>query len=74
MTIELDGNKIDYIPKNDNEIIINLMEACKAIYGIIFKKKPAEDSGILSIKNPIYIILWNHFRHNSCSVYLFNIK
>jgi hypothetical protein len=38
MIIELDGNKIGYIPKNDNEIIINLMEACKAIYGIIFKK------------------------------------
>ncbi|MHB1442941.1 MAG: HIRAN domain-containing protein [Candidatus Humimicrobiaceae bacterium] len=45
MIMHLENNKLGYIPRKDNKIIANLMDAGKTIYGIISKKKSAGDYG-----------------------------
>ncbi|MBN2073609.1 MAG: HIRAN domain-containing protein [Actinobacteria bacterium] len=41
--MDLDKNKLGYVPRAKNEVISNLMDAGKTIFGIIDKKDWSED-------------------------------
>jgi len=50
MITDLDKNKLGYVPKVKNEIISNLMDAGKNIYGVIEKKEISGEYINLEIK------------------------
>jgi len=50
MISDLDNNKLGYVPKVKNEIISNLMDAGKNIYGVIEKKEISGEYINLEIK------------------------
>jgi hypothetical protein len=39
----LDKNKLGYVPRAKNDIITNMMDAGKTVYGIIDKRESSED-------------------------------
>ncbi len=48
--MDLDKHKLGYVPRNKNEVLSNLMDAGKTIYGIIDKKELSRDYLNLEIK------------------------
>ncbi|MDD3521160.1 MAG: HIRAN domain-containing protein [Actinomycetota bacterium] len=48
--MDLNSNKLGYIPRSENNVISNLMDAGKNIYGIITNKKCTEDYINIEIK------------------------
>jgi hypothetical protein len=48
--MDLDKNKLGYIPREKNEIISRLMDSGKMIYGVIDKNEVTEDHIDISIK------------------------
>jgi hypothetical protein len=53
MIMDLDGDKLGYIPRDDNGIISKLMDAGKTIYGIISNKKAVDN--YMSIEIKVYL-------------------
>ena len=51
--MDLDKNKLGYVPKAKNEVISNLMDAGKTIFGIIDKKEWSGD--YLNLEISIYL-------------------
>ena len=51
--MDLDKNKLGYVPKAKNEVISNLMDAGKTIFGIIDKKQWSGD--YLNLEISIYL-------------------
>jgi len=51
--MDLDKNKLGYVPKVKNEVISNLMDAGKIIFGIIDKKEWSED--YLNLEISVYL-------------------
>ena len=51
--MDLDKNKLGYVPKAKNEVISNLMDAGKTIFGIIDKKQWTGD--YLNLEISIYL-------------------
>ena len=51
--MDLDKNKLGYVPRAKNEVISNLMDAGKTIFGIIDKKDWSED--YLNLEISIYL-------------------
>ena len=51
--MDLDKNKLGYVPKAKNEVISNLMDAGKTIFGIIDKKQWTVD--YLNLEISIYL-------------------
>jgi len=51
--MDLDKNKLGYVPKAKNEVISNLMDAGKTIFGIIDKKEWSGD--YLNLEVSIYL-------------------
>jgi hypothetical protein len=48
--LDLDKNKLGYLPREKNEIISRLMDSGKILYGVIDKKEVTEDYINISIK------------------------
>jgi len=53
MIMDLDKNKLGYVPKVKNEVISNLMDAGKTIFGVIDKKEGDED--YLNLEISVYL-------------------
>ncbi len=51
--MDLDSHKLGYVPRAKNEVISNLMDAGKTIFGIIDKKE--QDGDYLDLEISIYL-------------------
>ena len=51
--MDLDKNKLGYVPKDKNEVVSNLMDAGKTIFGVIDKKQ--WDGGYLGLEISVYL-------------------
>jgi len=50
MITDIDKNKLGYVPRKKNEIISNMMDAGKTIYGVIDKEVLSNDYIHIEIK------------------------
>ncbi len=51
--MDLDKNKLGYVPKDKNEVVSNLMDAGKTIFGVIDKKQ--WDGDYLGLEISVYL-------------------
>ncbi len=55
---DMDGNKLGYIPRNNNHIVARLMDAGKLLYGIVTNIRDMDDMEYYSQYRPIQIAIY----------------